>query len=117
MVRTEATGRLELTDQTACRTWLRKLSVPARSLRITKVTLRMAFSGEGPKILVPMEGQYTISGDFWSTPFSRTSSATPIPSRHGIHGNSRIRFPTAADGVPHNSRARLSETITTGLRL
>jgi hypothetical protein len=45
MVRGDA-GRLEFTDQTACRTWFRKPSVPARSLRTMKVTWRMA-AGSG----------------------------------------------------------------------
>ena len=60
-------------------------------------------------------GQYTISGAVSCTPFSRTSWTTPTTSCHGIFENSRRRFPIAADGVPHISRARFSETITTGL--
>ena len=55
-----------------------------------------------------------ISGAFSCTPFSGTSWITPTTSCHGIFGNSRRRFPMAADGVPHISRARFSETITTG---
>src|ERR1041385_8990893 len=40
----------------------------------------------------------------------------PITSCHGVFGYQRSRFPTAAEGVPQNSRARPSEIITTGLR-
>src|SRR5215467_12449776 len=40
----------------------------------------------------------------------------PITSCHGVFGYQRIRFPTAAEGLPQNSRARLSESITIGLR-
>src|SRR5215831_18070437 len=40
----------------------------------------------------------------------------PITSCHGVFGYSRSRFPTAAEGVPQNSRARFSEIITIGLR-
>src|SRR5256885_13039503 len=39
---------------------------------------------------------------------------TPITSCHGMDWNSRNCLPRAADGVPHNSRAKFSEIITTG---
>src|SRR2546429_6336642 len=41
---------------------------------------------------------------------------TPITSCHGMEGNSLNCLPMAAEGVPHISRARFSETITTGRR-
>src|SRR5579863_9641892 len=104
----EATGRLAFTDQTACRTWLRKPSVPVRSLRMAKVAVRMASKGEGPYILGIRVGQYTVSGAFLSTPFSWTSSTTPITSFHGIVGYSRRRLPSAAVGEPHISRAKFA---------
>ena len=48
MVRTDASGRLGFTDQTACWISLRKASVPARSLRTAKVAARMASKVLGP---------------------------------------------------------------------
>src|SRR5271163_4233746 len=111
IVRTDASGKFEFTDHTAWRISFRKLSVPARSLRITNVTVR-----EVKPRPTDNEGQYTISGAFSCTPFSRTSCTTPITSCQGIDGYSVNRLPIAADGVPHNSRARFSETITTGRR-
>src|ERR1700676_627301 len=58
IVRTDASGKFEFTDQTACLTSLRKPSVPARSLRITNVTVRTT----GTKGFRTSGGQYTISG-------------------------------------------------------
>src|SRR5580698_5028833 len=116
MARTEATGKFEFTDHTACRTWFRKDSVPVRSLRIKNVTVRQAFNGPGPNMLLRIVGQYTVSGACSWMPFSRTSCITPITSRHGIDGYSRKRLPIAAEGEPHSSRARFSETIATDLR-
>ena len=40
IVRTDASGKFEFADHTACLTSLRKPSVPARSLRITNVNVR-----------------------------------------------------------------------------
>src|SRR5277367_772493 len=113
----DATGRLAFTDHTACRIWLRKPSTPERSLRTTNVTDRMALAvGPGPKTPSPIGGQYTISGAFSWTPFSKTSWTIPITSLQGDPGNSRTCLPIAADGEPHNSRARFSERSTTGRR-
>src|SRR5882724_10645448 len=55
-----------------------------------------------------------MAGGFSLTPFSRTSSTTPITCCRGPDLNSPIRLPTAADGVPHISRARLAEIRATG---
>src|ERR1700677_3835307 len=114
MVRTDASGRLGFTNQTACWISLRKDSVPARSLRTANVAPRVASNVLGPKIPAVIEGQYTIGGAFSWTPFSRTSSTTPTTSNHGgLYW--RNRLPSAAEGEPHHSRARFSEIITTGL--
>ena len=51
----------------------------------------------------------------FSNPLSCTSCTTPITSRHGDLGRRvAIRFPTAAEGELHSSRARFSETSTPG---
>src|SRR4030095_3260295 len=39
-----------------------------------------------------------------------------MTSCHGISGRWRMYLPTALDGVPQSSRARFSDTTTTGLR-
>src|ERR1700691_83304 len=117
IVRTFASGRLAFTDHTACRTSLRNPCVPARSLLITNVTVRVGPTIPGPNRSLVIVGQYTISGALACTPFSRTSWITPITSRHELFGNSRNLFPTAADGEPHNSRARFSEISDTGLNV
>src|SRR5260221_9986342 len=39
---------------------------------------------------------------------------TPTTSRHGVLSLSRIRFPIAAAGSRHSSRARFSDTMATG---
>src|SRR5690348_18505018 len=62
MVLTEASGRLGFTDQTAWRIALRKLSVPARSLRIANVTPRQTSSLPGPYMSFIIDGQYTMAG-------------------------------------------------------
>src|SRR5580692_5926556 len=101
MVRTDASGKFEFTDQTAIRTSFRKVSVPARSLRITNVTFRIVSAVGAPKRYFIIGGQYTVGGAFSCTPRSRTSCITPITSCHGIDENSRNCLPTAAVGVPH----------------
>ena len=53
-------------------------------------------------------------GASWSTPCMRTSSTTPITCSQGLFENCRTRFPIAAEAEPHDSRAKLSDTMTTG---
>ena len=48
IVRTDATGKFEFTDHTACRNSFKKLCVPARSLRTTNVTSRIGCAGPRP---------------------------------------------------------------------
>jgi hypothetical protein len=55
-------------------------------------------------------------GAGFCTPLSRTSSTTPITSRHGDFGSVLMRLPTAWSAPPHNSRARFSEIIKPGRR-
>src|SRR5271163_4178818 len=104
MVRTDASGRLGFTDQTACWISLRKASVPARSLRTAKVTARVASNVLGPNLPSTIEGQYTIGGAFSWTPFTWTSSTTPTTSNQVVDGPSCNRLPTAAEAEPHDSR-------------
>ena len=61
-------------------------------------------------------GKSTVAGAGRSTPSSRTSRTTPTISRHFPLVFSRMRLPSAADGSRHSSRARPSDTITTGRR-
>ena len=109
-----ASGRFEFTDQTASRIWLRKPSVPARSLRITNVTARMESSAPGPNRSAhhggPIHDRGRLILDAVFADVLNYADHFPPADR-----NSRIRLPIAAAGSPHNSRARSSETIATGL--
>src|SRR2546429_9910817 len=61
IVRTDARGKFEFTDHAASRTSFRKLSVPARLLRIANVTVRIGLAALDPKTSTTIGGQYTIS--------------------------------------------------------
>src|SRR5215475_11014743 len=107
---------LLLTDHTARWTSLRKLSVPARGLRMTNVVTRVTSSSPARYGLSPADGQYTVVGGGSCTPLSYTSSTTPMTSRQGAVVSVCTRLPSAADAVPHVSRARFSDTMMTGRR-
>src|SRR5580693_4203507 len=67
IVRTDASGRFEFTDQTLWRTSFRKISLPARSLRIKNVTVRRVSGALAPNKYCIIGGQYTMGGAFSCT--------------------------------------------------
>src|SRR5215471_11559852 len=109
--RTLATGRLALTDHTAC--WISFTSVVdfGRSVRITYASVRCA-RRSGDQSFSTSTGQYTVVGAGCARPWSRSSPTTPTIVRHGLSGELRMRRPIAFAGSPQYSRARFSLTTT-----
>src|SRR6516225_9949785 len=109
-----ASGKSESSDHTMRRTSLISAADPARGDRITNATFRLTLTFE-PSKRSCHTGQYTLNGAGSFTPSSCTSLTTPTTSRQSSVEPTRIRLPTAAFGLCHNSLARFSETIAIGL--
>ena len=82
--------------------------------RTTKAMVRLMSIGMFDHSLISI-GQYTMVVAGWSTPSSRSFPTTPMISRQGSSWLCVIRLPSASAGVFQYSRARFSETTTTGL--
>ena len=91
IVSTSVTGTLPLTADRRCLIASISAGLPARGLRTMSTTRRGASDGTGPVKLATRDGQYAIGGGGMCTPSSRTSSTTPITSRHDAFGSGRTR--------------------------